>query len=353
MSRVRERKLLEQAAALGIQAVVLTSRENMRYFTGYTGEGAALIAPELRRIITDSRYTEQAARQAEGYGVADIGRATLAEFVLAGLREAGADTVGFEDNAMTVSEYRKLEGAGISFTGIGLIGERIRAVKEDSEIEIMRRAARLTDEGFAHILPFIRPGVSEYDIMAEMDYFFARRGASPAFPMIVASGPNGSMPHAETGPRQIQPGDMITMDFGATVDGYRSDMTRTVAVGEPDPTLREVYAIVLKAQLTALDAASAGMTGRELDAAARRIIGDAGYGPQFGHALGHGVGLAVHEQPRLSSKNEEPLEPGMIVTIEPGIYLPGLGGVRIEDTALITGDGCEPLLESAKELIVL
>jgi Xaa-Pro aminopeptidase len=354
MNRLRIRQLTEGASELGLEAVVLSSPENIRYFSGFTGEGVAVVSKGLFRIVTDSRYMEQAENQADGFGVIDIGQATHAAAVIEVLREAGIRKAGFEDEAMTVGEHRRLTGAGVDFEGIGALCERIRVVKDAEEIDAMRRAARLTDEGFEYILPFVRPGAAEYEIRAEMDYFFARRGGTPAFPMIVASGPNGSMPHAIPRKRKILAGDMVTLDFGASVDGYVSDMTRTVAVGQPDAALRTVYGVVLAAQRAAEDAARAGISGRTLDAVAREIIGKAGYGGEFGHGLGHGVGLQVHEQPRLSPRSgEDPLRAGMIVTIEPGVYLPGLGGVRIENTCLIREDGCEPLFAATRELIIL
>ena len=232
--------------------------------------------------------------------------------------------------------------------------EKLRMIKTDDEIRTIRRAAEIADEAFSHILTFIKPGVTELEVSNELEFFMRRLGASESsFDTIVASGKRSALPHGVATGKTIENGDMVTLDFGALYDGYVSDITRTVAVGEPTEELKKIYHIVLEAQMRACSALKPGMTGKEADAVARDYIKDHGYGEAFGHSTGHGIGLEVHEGPGLSFRSDTVLKPGMVVTVEPGIYVPGLGGVRIEDDVLITEDGCELLTSSPKELIIL
>jgi Xaa-Pro aminopeptidase len=232
--------------------------------------------------------------------------------------------------------------------------EKIRMYKDENEVSVIQEALRIAEDAFAHILGYIRPGVRELDIALELEFFMRKQGASgSAFEMIVASGPRGALPHGRATERVIQAGEMVTMDFGAVYQGYNSDITRTVSVGEPDPKMKEIYEIVLRAQKAGVEALRPGVTGQEADAVTRDIIREAGYGDAYGHSAGHGLGLEVHELPNLSPTSPFVLEPGMLVTMEPGIYISGLGGVRIEDDVLITAEGHEVLNRSTKELLIL
>lgn len=352
----RIERLLGSAAALGADTVVLHATENIRYFCGFTGEGCALVASGRRTIFTDSRYTEQAEGQAAGFDIVDVGPRKTEELAAEIMREAGARAVAFEDERLTVSQFRALEATlgAIPLKGLGNACVRLRAVKDGVEIGHLKKAAEITDAVFRYALTIARPGITELDLCAELKYHMAKRyGAAPAFEFIVASGVNGSMPHAIPSEKKIEAGDMVTLDFGAEWEGYKADMTRTFAVGRPSDAMREVYEIVREAQGRAADALAPGADCRAVDAVARDFIRARGYGGSFGHGLGHGVGLQVHEEPRLSPRAEGALAPGMAVTVEPGIYLPGVGGVRIEDTCVVTSDGWESLFVSDKGLIIL
>lgn len=246
-----------------------------------------------------------------------------------------------------------------AFDGVELVAtsgllEKIRMFKDESEMVIIREAVRIAEAGFAHIQSYIRPGVREEDVALELEFFMRKQGASgSAFDMIVASGPRGALPHGRASEKIIQAGEMVTLDFGAAYKGYNSDITRTLSVGEPSAKMKEIYDIVLRAQIAGVEALKPGVTGKEADAATRDIIAAAGYGDCYGHSAGHGLGIEVHELPSLSTVSTFVLEPGMLVTMEPGIYVSGLGGVRIEDDVLITAEGHEVLNKSTKELIIL
>lgn len=354
----RVAKLFHAVKDLDLDAIVLHKPEDIFYFSGYRGEGVALLHAQQRAIITDFRYTEQAAAEAAGFDVLETTNDRPSSVVLAErLLALKVRRAGFDDTALTVSSHQTMvkASAKVDFTPIGSACYQVRIIKDEQEKQIMRRAAQLTDETLKYILTVIQPGMTEKQIALEMLYHIRKLGAEKeSFSFIVASGPNASMPHAIPTDRVIQKGDILTMDFGCKVDGYCSDMTRTVAVGEVDDELKKIYDIVLKAQLAGLAAVKPGITGVAADRVARDIITDAGYGQYFGHGLGHGVGVEIHEQPRLSpAAGGRLLEAGMVVTVEPGIYLPGLGGVRIEDTVIVTPDGYENLYTASKALIVL
>ena len=336
-------------------AVLLTKPENMRYYSGYTGEGWLVVLPKQAVILTDFRYVEQAETQAPDCAVRMVSRgAKMTEALLECLQ--GIDRLAAEDDHLTRRAWTALEERlqGVALIGAENLPEKVRAVKTDAEIELMAQAEAIADQAFTHILGFIRPGITELDVAWELERVMRLLGSEgPAFDTIVAGGPNGSLPHAIPGKRALQTGDMITMDFGAKVGGMCGDFTRTVALGTPCEELRKVYAIVLEAQLRALDILTPGITGKDVDAVARACIEGAGYGERFGHGLGHGVGLMVHEAPGLHTQANEALVPGNVVTVEPGIYLPGIGGVRIEDLVAVTENGHRNLTSSAKELVIL
>ncbi len=351
----RTDKLL--ASLPGDTAALIHNTSNIFYLSGYTGEGLLLVAPGIRAVITDFRYVEAAQKQCPGFTVHSI-RAGVSHVQVAYelLHEAGVKDLAIEDNVITVREMRSMEKCmpGMNFIPMEYRVEKLREVKDDDELSRIERACDITCQAFEYICGFIAPGRSEREVQLALDYKMLALGAQGmAFSTIVAAGENGSLPHAVPGDRVIEPGDMVTMDFGAKVDGYCADMTRTVAVGQPSDKMRKIYDIVLRAQETAQAAIAPGKVCRDIDEIARDIISEAGYGECFGHSLGHGVGIDIHEEPRLSSRCETLLVPGHVVTVEPGIYVPGLGGVRIENSCVVTETGVRALCGASKELRIL
>ncbi len=338
---------------------VVHDPSNMFYLTeGYTGEGLVYISSCSRVIVTDFRYTEQAERQAPGFTVVMTDSQKDHNHWLKELVQAdGVTDLRFESNWLSVDTFEKLRAAvGEDVTYVPLNGapQKLREIKTPAEIVVMRRAADITSEAFAAILPKIREGMTEKELRIELDFTMLRLGADGnAFDTIIASGENGSLCHAIPGQRRLRRGDMITMDFGAKVGGYCSDMTRTVALGEPSAEMRRVYDTVLRAQTMCEDALAAGKNCFDIDKLARDYIGAMGYAGRFGHGLGHSVGIDIHEEPRLSQKCHETLRAGIVITVEPGVYIPGLGGVRIENTCLVKENGCVPLTTAEKQLIIL
>ena len=338
-------------------AALIHNSSNIFYLSGYTGEGLLLVAAGIRAVITDFRYVEAAEKQCPEFTIhairPGVGHVKVAMELL---EQAGIKKLAIEDNIITVRAMKDMERdmPGVEFVPLDFKPEQLRRVKDAEELRCIERACEMTCEAFEYICTYIRPGMTERQIQLELDHKMLSLGSEKlAFNTIVASGENGSLPHAVPGDRVVQAGDMVTMDFGARYHGYDADMTRTVAVGQPGEEMRRIYEIVLKAQETAQAAIKPGMTGCELDKIARDIIAEAGYGECFGHSLGHGVGIDIHEEPRVSSRSNDVLEPGHIITIEPGIYVPGLGGVRIENTCVVTEDGGRPLCSASKELRVL
>lgn len=352
MDRVAKIQSCLQEKALN--ALLILQPDNRRYLSGFTGSaGALLITNSEALLFTDFRYTEQAASQAPGFKIVKHGPVIWDE--VAGYT-TGLARIAFEQDFVTFAQYTLISEKfkDVELVPVSGLVEARRSTKEDSELLEMQKAADVADQAFSHILTYISKGRTEYEVALELEFVMRRNGASgTAFDFIVASGPRSSLPHGVATGRVIQAGDLVTMDFGAVVNGYCSDITRTVMIGKPSAKQKEVYQIVLEAQTAALNALKPGMTGREVDQVARELIASQGYGENFGHGLGHGVGLVVHEEPRLSPAGATVLEPGMVVTVEPGIYLPGWGGVRIEDTVVVTEAGCRVLTHSAKDLIIL
>lgn len=349
-------QLLASLSVLHAEAMLLHSPENMRYFSGYTGEGCIFVSAAALVILTDSRYTEQAKKQAPSFAVEELAIGGFAPSVAELCRKHGVTGLGFEDDILAFTQYQKFAEtlASTKMVPVADLCVKIRAIKDAGEIKLLRKACELTDLAFQHFLTILKPGVSEIEISTELKYYMAKtHHVQPSFEFIVASGENGSMPHAIASERLIRQGDMVTLDFGAEYYGYHADMTRTVAVGKPSDRMLEVYQIVMEAQAKAAQALGPGVECRAVDSVARDLIRERGYGSNFGHGLGHGVGLQIHELPGLSAKSDMMLQPGMAVTVEPGIYLPGIGGVRIEDTCLITESGWESLFVSEKSLIIL
>lgn len=354
---LRTKKLVEQFDKLGVEAVLLTSVYNRRYITGFTGSSAYIyISKDRQVLLTDFRYIIQATAQCPDFEIVDYKKLGLIETLETYLKEDSIKAIGFEGNQITYGEQQLFSSRlpGYEWKSIGNIVEEIRMIKSAEEMVYLRKASKIGDEAFTHMLNFIKVGMTEKEIALELEFTMRKLGASGnSFDPIIASGLNGALPHARPTDKKIQRGELLTMDFGCVYEGYCSDMTRTIAIGEINEKQREIYDIVLKAHLESLAALKPGMTGKELDSIARDIIKDAGYGDYFGHSLGHSVGLEVHEMPMLSQLGMTAFQEGMLATIEPGIYIEGIGGVRIEDLAVVTANGAESLVTSEKKLITI
>lgn len=335
----------------GVGAMWVSSPANVRALSGFTSakDGKVLLLEGGATLYTDARYTVQAQEES-----------SLDQFIarppetyehaapdLKGLR------VGFEAEHLTVAGLEDLRKHWPEATLVPLRGvvEGVRAVKSEEEIRAIEAAQKLSDEAFTHVRPMIRAGVRELDVALEIESFFRKAGGEVAFEVIVASGPRGAMPHGSASDRVMQDGELVTVDMGAKLNGYNSDMTRTVAIGTPSAEMRRVYDAVLEAEEAAVKAVKPGVRAADLDRLARDILTKHGLGDAFAHSLGHGVGLEVHEAPGLRGTSEEVLQPGMVITIEPGAYLPGVGGVRIEDLVLVTGDGYRVLSQAPRERV--
>ena len=337
-------------------ALILTFMPDIRWLTGFSGSNAlVLYANGKSFFITDGRYATQSRNEVEA-DVIHVAPANLIRYAVDQKILEGVKRVIVQAEHLTLSmleEYKKML-PDHSFVPVSSILNESVAVKSQAEREVIAESQRITDAVFDHLLGFVKPGMSEQEIAAEIVYQHLRRGASAmSFDPIVASGPNSALPHARPTKRKLQQGDMVVIDMGCFKNGYASDMTRTIAVGEPGEEARKVYQVVLDAQLKALEAASSNMTSKELDNVARSVIEDAGYGSFFSHSLGHGVGLQIHEWPSVSWRAEYPLKAGVIITIEPGIYIPDQLGVRIEDMIQLTETGCDNLTRSGKQLVVI
>lgn len=352
MTRIE--KLNSALEAKHLEAVVVLTDFNRRYLSGFTGtSGALIITKEHKLLITDFRYIEQATSQAPEFEIVKQSGALIDE-VKAQLESLDVQNVGFEGHLVSYDTYLQLSKSYISLISISGLIEKIREVKDDSEIKLIQKASEIVDETYEYVLTVARAGMTEQQLKAKLESKLLELGAEgTSFDTIVASGHRGALPHGVASEKVINKGELITLDFGAYYKGYSSDITRTFAIGEPDPKLKEIYNIVLEANMKGIAAAKKGITGKQLDAVARDYIASKGYGDAFGHSLGHGIGLDVHEGPNLSKKSESKLEINNCVTIEPGIYLDGLGGVRIEDDILITENGCECFTKCSKNLIIL
>lgn len=339
-------------------AILVSSAYHMRYLSGFRGgEGYLFLRPESQRALVDSRYTTQVKEEAPHFEMIEVGGERGFGDVLAELiQKTGTKRLLFEDRHLTYADVMKLQEkcADIEWIPAGDMLDRLRIVKTKEELSRIEKAEAIGDLAFERILNDLRPGVTELQIAAKLEYYMKEAGAAgTSFDTIVASGLHSAMPHAIPSEKKIEKGDFVTMDFGCIYDGYCSDMTRTVVVGKAGAKQKEIYDTVLQAQLAALEVIRAGMTGSQVDAAARGIIEKAGYGAYFGHGLGHSVGLLIHEEPRLSPRCHETLFENMTETVEPGIYIPGVGGVRIEDLVCVTEKGCVNYTHSPKELIEL
>lgn len=335
-----------------VDAFLVMRPENRFYLSGFTGSaGALVITPREVYFLADFRYVEQARSQCRHCQVVMF-KDSLHEILAENLPRWGVARLGCEGDFLSYKQFATLQEKleGIVVTPLSGLVEEQRQVKDAGEIEILAQAAALADRAFEHITGYLKPGITEREVALELEFFLRRLGAEKiGFETIIASGPRGALPHGVASDRVIQNGDLITMDFGCAYRGYHSDITRTVVLGLPNPRQEEIYRLVLKAQQAGLAAARAGVKACDVDRAAREIISAAGYGENFGHSTGHGVGLAVHEEPSVSGKNETVLQPGMVITVEPGIYIPGWGGVRIEDMAVVEEGGCRLLTRAPKD----
>lgn len=350
-------RLRAKLGETGADALLVSQPENRAYFSGFTGSsGWLLITADRALIATDFRYYEQVGLECPGYELVQI-TTTLAAVLSAMLQTAGVGRLAFEADHATFADVQEWSKAApeIEWVPTKGIGTSLRAVKDADELATLRRAVALADEALAAGLAQLRPGITELELSWAIESYMRTHGAqNVSFELIVACGPNGARPHARATDAAIVAGEPVVIDMGARVDGYCSDLTRTVCLGQPNDPERfwAVYNTVLQAQMAAEAAIRPGMTGQEADAVARDLITAAGYGPHFGHGLGHGVGLAVHEEPRLGRLANGALAAGHVVTVEPGIYLPGWGGVRIEDMVLVTDNGAEVLTRAPKDPII-
>ncbi|HJB12458.1 MAG TPA: Xaa-Pro peptidase family protein [Candidatus Oscillibacter excrementigallinarum] len=352
-------KIAAQLASHDLDGMLLTNEANRFYASGFHSagtDGMALVTREACYYFTDSRYTEAARRHIQGADIQEVGAGRgYSALLQEAIQRHHIRRLGFEDVYMTVREhgfYAKALPCQL-VPAADLLAE-LRAVKDPEELEIMISAQRIAEKALADILNEIRPGVTEKEIAARLQYLMLHYGAEDkSFDPIVVSGPNGSLPHGVPSGKVIQAGEFVTMDFGCVYHGYCSDMTRTVAVGSVTEEMQQVYDTVLRAQKAGIAAARAGAAGRAVDGAARDIIEQAGYGPYFGHSFGHGVGVEIHEGPNATPSNDKPLPAGAVISAEPGIYLPGKLGVRIEDVLYLTEDGCQNLTLAPKDLIIL
>jgi Xaa-Pro aminopeptidase len=357
---MRADRVAARLAERELDLLLVTDLVNLRYLTGFTGSnGMAVVGPDLRRFITDFRYIEQAAQQVPDFD-RDRVPPTPSDFLAAlesGWPGEGRLRLGFDDQHVSVKTHARLRSLlpdRIELVGAGGIVEAERAVKDAEEIARIRAAAELCDGVYEWVRSNGIVGRTERELALALEHEMRVRGATdPSFPSIVASGPRGALPHASPTDAVIESGTLVTFDLGVVLDGYCSDCTRTWATGELPDELASAYDLVLRAQVAALDAVRPGPEGREIDAIARDMITEAGHGDHFGHGLGHGVGMEVHEAPRLARTGADPLAAGNVVTVEPGVYLPGVGGVRIEDLVAVTEGGREVLTGTTKDLVVV
>ena len=340
-----------------LDLLLITALVNVRYMTGYTGtNGLALVGPQTRVFVTDFRYVEQAKVEVQSSYERRRDQLELFGAIAGSIPASGELRLGFDDTNITVRQHARLREVlpeRVQLVPAGGLVEQLRAVKEPDEIDRIRRAATAADYGLAQVLEQGLLGRTERELADALEQAMRDSGADrPGFELIIAAGPHGALPHAKPRDVEVKPGDMVVIDWGAEVDGYRSDCTRTIAAGEPSDEAREIYELVLEAERAGLGAVRSGAGGREVDATARAVIQAGGQGDHFGHGLGHGVGIDIHEAPRLSMLSEDVLTSGNVVTVEPGIYLAGRFGVRIEDLVVVGEDGCEVLTSLDKGLTV-
>ncbi|KRE98543.1 Xaa-Pro dipeptidase [Paenibacillus sp. Soil766] len=356
MQEKRIERLRESMQQQELPALLITNAYNRTYVSGFTGSsGYVLITLDRAILLTDFRYMTQAPQQAKLFEVVEH-KAKAIESVRELLQQQGITKLGFEQSDVSYGDFLNYQQGlpGIEFVPTSRLVELIRMVKDEGELQVMQEAADLADQTFTHILNFIKPGVKELDIALEIEVFIRKNGGtSTSFETIVASGERSALPHGKASDRILQGNEFVKLDFGAYYKGYCSDITRTVMLGKPTDKHKEIYDIVLEAQLHCLANLKPGITGRDGDAFARDVIVKRGYGDYFGHGTGHGLGMEIHESPRVSKTEDMILTPGMVVTVEPGIYLPDFGGVRIEDDVVITETGIKILTHSTKDFLII
>lgn len=345
--------------SLGLDALLVSSEANEYYAVGFHGEGLVLITPRQCWYSTDSRYAEAAAECVTGCELSVLAqKQTHLSLAAERIRALGLRRIGMEEERLSVAEYERWKtafGPEVALCPASALLNRLRARKDEAEVDVMRQAQAITDRAFDQILGWLKPGRTESEVAAQLTWLMQSMGAQRnSFDPIVASGPNGSRPHAIPGARKLRAGELVTMDFGCVYGGYCSDMTRTVAIGQPSAEMRRVYETVLEAQLTGIDLARAGVVGAQVHAAAVAVLDRAGYAGKMGHGFGHSLGIEIHEDPGFRPANGAPMPAGAVVSAEPGVYLPGQFGVRIEDVVVLREGGCEVLTRSPKsELIIL
>ncbi|PFD71479.1 M24 family metallopeptidase [Bacillus cereus] len=352
---IRITNIQKQLHNYGIDGLLITKKENRQYATGFTGSaGVVLISADTAVFITDFRYVDQAKSQIKDAEII-MHKGNLEKEIANQVSKLNIQKLGIEENNMTLQQYKNLQKyVHAEMVQVCEIIENIRIIKDTPEIETMKTAANIADEAFHHVLTFLKPGLSENDVRDELEFFMRKKGAtSSSFQIIVASGVRSSLPHGVASSKIIERGDIVTLDFGALYEGYCSDITRTVAIGEPSEEFKKIYNVVLEALKRGTEAIKPGETAKSIDDITRDYITEHGYGQYFGHSTGHGLGLEIHEPLRLSQESKATLEEGMVVTVEPGIYIPNWGGCRIEDDIVITKDGYEVITKSNRELIVI
>lgn len=351
-------KLRSKMKEKEIDAAILIGDPNRNYMSGFKGdESFSIISKDKAIFMVDSRFIEQASNEVKDYVVVEYSKngETLYSYLQKLVKELNIKKLGFEEDVVTYSRYKSImQATNCELIPLDGMVEELRAAKNEDEIEIMQKAAAIADVAFSHMLEFIKIGMTEREIGIELEFTMKKLGASGlSFPSIVASGVRSSLPHGQATDKKISDGEFLTLDFGCVYKEYCSDMTRTVAIGSISAQMKKIYNIVLKAQMEALKAYKSGVTGKSVDKVARDIIKSYGYGDNFGHSLGHGVGRQIHEIPAISSKSDKVLISGMVVTDEPGIYISGFGGVRIEDILVITDEGSRVLSKSPKHLMCI
>jgi Xaa-Pro aminopeptidase len=354
----RRRRLCESIEEDGFLAYNYEHSDNstLRYLTGFTGEGALLVTSAETVLLTDSRYTEQGKRETNGITIEET-RLWMGKDAAAAVDDHGLKAVGFASRRAAHNWVETMEGeAKATLVSLKDPVAKLRITKEPSELDALRLAAAISDRALEALIPDIRAGMTEAEIALRLEWLIRTDPEAEAagFSPNVSTGPNSALNHYDPAldPQPLREGDLLLFDFGACVDGYRSDITRTFSVGTPTPEALEIYELVLKANLAAIAATKAGISGVDVDAVARETIANGGHSEHFGHGLGHGIGLEVHEGPSLSPRSKDTLEPGMVATIEPGIYLPGIGGVRIEDDVIVTDGGCDVISTFPKDRLI-
>lgn len=347
--------LRAKMAEAGLEAYLITQPTNVAYMTGFSGSfGQAIVTESANVLITDSRYTIQAQEQAGGWDVRTFGAPVKGiDFLRDALSTVTGHRIAFEADYVTVAQLERWQEAlpNVQLVSQASIVDKLRLVKDEGEIEKIRRACALADACFAYLLPKVQENVTENDLALEIDFYFRRQGATSAFSTIAVSGERSARPHGTPSDKRLAHGDFVTFDFGAKLDGYNSDITRTVVVGEASERHREVYGAVLKALEEAQSAMRPGLTGHQIDTVAREAMGP--LAERFGHGLGHGLGLLVHDGGDMRQGSEMILEPGMVLTVEPGVYIEGFGGCRIEDDVVVRDSGVEVLTQSSRDLLIV